>query len=125
MTFWTAHLRRDHEPILVRDGFSWGAFLFGPIWLLLHRAWIPAALSFAAFVLSGALLPDTVSGIVTPALMVLHGLSGNDLVAWSLTRRGYLLSHVLTARTEADALARLLTNRPDLAGVFMPPRTAR
>ena len=46
--------------------------------------------------------------------MLLHGLSGNDMLAWALERRGYLLSHVLSARTEADALARLLTNRPDL-----------
>ena len=110
---------------MLRDGFSWGALLFGPVWLLLHRAWVPAALSFAAYVLAFALLPGMASGIVIPSLMLLHGLSGHDMRAWALERRGYLLTHVLSARNEADALARLLANRPDLMGTFMPPGAAR
>ena len=24
----------------VRDGFSWGAFLFGPLWMVRHRLWL-------------------------------------------------------------------------------------
>jgi len=59
-------------------------------------------------------LPDPASSIVTFGLMVLLGLSGNDLRAWSLTRRGYHLDHVVIARHESDALIKLLTNRPDL-----------
>ena len=114
MTFWTAHLAGDREPILLRDGFSWGAFLFGPLWLLLHRAWIPAILSLVTLFVVVFRLPPTISGVAIPALMLLHGLSGNDLLAWALERRGYLLAHVLSARTEADAVARLLANRPDL-----------
>ena len=110
---------------MLRDGFSWGALLFGPVWLLLHRAWVPAALSFAAYVLAFALLPGMASGIAIPSLMLLHGLSGHDMRAWALERRGYLLTHVLSARNEADALARLLANRPDLMGTFMPPGAAR
>ncbi len=125
MTFWTAHLSRDREPILLRDGFSWGALLFGPFWLLLHRAWIPATLSFVTFFVVAFRLPPTVTSVVIPALMLLHGLSGNDMLAWALERRGYLLAHVLAARTEADALARLLNNRPDLAGTFMPTASKR
>ena len=120
MRFWTAHLAPDCEPVLLRDGFSWGAFLFGPFWLLLHRAWIPAAIVLAAYVLVGFLLPEPIQGVVSLGLMVGLGFSGNDLRAWSLEQQGFLLAHVLTARTEADALARLLTSRPDLV-----ERTAR
>ncbi len=125
MTFWTAHIRRDREPVLLRDGFSWGAMLFGPLWLLLHRAWIPAALSFAAFVLAEALLSEPTAGVAIPGLMLLHGLSGNDMLAWNLERHGYLLTQILVARSEPEALARLLHDRPDLSGAFMPPRTAQ
>jgi hypothetical protein len=121
VTFWTAHLANDREPVVLREGFSWGALLFGPFWLLLHRAWIPAALSFAAFVLVGALLRDPFQDVVTLGLMLLLGLTGNDLLAWSLERRGFLLAHVITARTEADALARLLINRPDLVTRMAQP----
>jgi hypothetical protein len=46
------------------------------------------------------------------------------MVRWSLARRGFLLAHVLAARTEDEALARLLDRRPDLLGDLMPERTA-
>src|SRR4029077_16824986 len=26
--------------VFVRDGFSWSAFLFGPLWVLRHRMWL-------------------------------------------------------------------------------------
>ncbi len=114
MTFWTAHLARNREPVLLRDGFAWGAFLFGPLWLLLHRAWIPALLSLITIGVVVLRLPPGIAAIVVPALLLLHGFSGNDMRGWALERRGYLLTHVLSARTEADAIARLLRNRPDL-----------
>jgi hypothetical protein len=28
---WTVHLRDGARPVLVREAFSWGAFLFGPV----------------------------------------------------------------------------------------------
>ena len=49
------------------------------------------------------------------ALSVLAGVMGRDLVRWSLERRGYAMVHVLAARDEDGALARLLTYRPDIA----------
>ena len=125
MTIWTAHLQPDREPILLREGFSWGAMLFGPVWLLAHRAWVPAALSFATYVMVRALMPSLVSSVMIPAIMLLHGLSGNDMLAWALERRGYLFANVVTARSEAEALARLLTNRPDLMATFRPSSVAR
>jgi Protein of unknown function (DUF2628) len=112
--YWTVHLAAARPPVLLRDGFSWGALLFGPFWLLRHGAWIPAGLSFAAFVLTSALLPENIAGFVTLGLMLLHGLSGHDMRAWALEQRGFTLTHVLTGRRESDALARLLDNRPDL-----------
>jgi hypothetical protein len=125
VTFWTAHISRDREPVLLRDGFSWGAFLFGPFWLLLHRAWIPATLSFVTFFVFAFRLPASFANVLIPALLVLHGMSGNDMLAWALERRGYLLAHVLAARTEDDAMARLLTDRPDLNGTFLPHKAVR
>ena len=48
-------LRPGAAPVLVREGFAWGALLFGPLWLAAHRAWIPAALALAAGILILAL----------------------------------------------------------------------
>ena len=36
-----------------------------------------------------------------------------------------MLAQVVAARDEAEALARLLDRRPDLAGSFLPPQAAR
>ena len=125
MNFWTAHIRAGATPVLVREGFSWGALLFGPVWLAAHRAWIAAVLSAVLFVLILLLTTGGFAALLLCGLMLLLGLSGHDLRRWSLDHRGYLLAQVVAARTELDALAGLLERRPDLRGSFLPPEAAR
>ena len=125
MNFWTAHIRAGAAPILVREGFSWGALIFGPLWLAAHRAWIAAALSLAAFILIVFLATDGIAAALLTTLVVLLGLSGHDLRRWSLDLRGYLLAQVVVARDELGALEQLLERRPDLKGSFLPPQAAR
>ena len=115
MRFWTAHLRAGSEPVLVREGFSWGALIFGWLWLLLHRAWIPALLLLALGIAIAAGTTDGVRAILFGTIAVLQGLFGNDLRRWSLERRGYRLEHVVAARDAESAIARLLQNKPELA----------
>jgi hypothetical protein len=125
VTFWTAHLRQGAAPVLVPEGFSWGALFFGPIWLAVHRAWIPAVLTLAAAVLIVVLTTGGVSVASLSALILLLGFSGHDLRRWSLDHRGFLLAQVIAARDEMEALRLLLTRRPDLKGSFLPPEAAR
>ncbi len=120
MRIWTAHLHASRPPELVREGFSVFAFLFGPLWLALHRAWIPAILAFAASVLIAKLTAPPVRAVLLLGEMVLLGLSGRDLVRWSLARRGYLLMHAVVARNADAALVRLLDARAELAGRYAP-----
>ena len=71
MKYWTVHLQPENRPVapvLVREGFSWGAFLLGPLWLLAHRAWIPAVLVIAAIVITAALAPDGVQPFLFAAI---------------------------------------------------------
>jgi hypothetical protein len=117
---WTAHLHASRPPALVREGFSLGAFLFGPLWLALHRAWIPALLAFVASVLIVKFAAAPVSGVLLLGEMVLLGQCGRDMVRWSLARRGYMLLHVVMARNANAALLRLLDARPELAGRYAP-----
>ena len=114
MRVYTAHLRPQRLPVLVREGWSWWAFWFGPFWLLLRRAWIPAILMLAAFAALFALAPRPFWGPLSFGLALLNGLMGRDMVRWSLARRGYALAHVLIARDEEAALARLYAARADL-----------
>jgi hypothetical protein len=120
---YTALLKSGAEPILVKEGFAWGAVLLGPLWLLAHRAWIAAAISLAACVLIAVLVPAPASDILLLAVACGLGFIGNDLRRWALEHRGYLLQHVLAARGEEEALGRLLTFRPDLNTVFRPEPT--
>jgi Protein of unknown function (DUF2628) len=125
VNFWTAHVRAGAAPVLVREGFSWGALIFGPFWLAAHRAWIAAALTLAATVLIVFLTGDGVSAALLATLVILLGLSGQDLRRWSLDHRGYLLAQIIVAHTELEALGQLLERRPDLRGAFLPPQAAR
>ncbi len=114
MKIFTAHLRPQRLPVLVPEGWSWGAFWLGPLWLLARRAWIPAILVLAGFAWLFALAPSPFWGPVAFGLAALTGLTGWDMVRWSLGRRGYTLAHVLAARDEDTALARLYAARTDL-----------
>lgn len=120
MKTYTALLKADAQPILVREGFSWGAFIFGPVWLVAHRAWIAAAISLAAYVLVAALTSQPAGVILGTGIALIIGLTGNDLRRWALENRGYLLVHVVAAGGHDDAFTRLLAYRPDLAARFRP-----
>ncbi len=111
MNIYTAHLRAGRQPVLVREGFSWGAFLFGPLWLVAHGAWIAAALSLALLVLAGATAAGPVAGF---GLFLLLGLFGNDLRRFGLRLGRFELAHVVAGRSRDDALLRLLSARGDL-----------
>jgi hypothetical protein len=117
---YTALVKADSEPYLVREGFAWGALFLGPFWLAAHRAWIAAGISLAAYVLLVAVVPEPACGIAVAGLTVILGLIGNDLRRWSLENRGYLLAHVLSAGSADEAFTRLLAYRPDLAARFRP-----
>lgn len=120
MKLYGAHLKPGAEPVLVREGFSWGALAFGPFWLASHRAWVPACVSLAAYVLVLALAAGSACFILVLGLALILGLTGNDMVGWALGHKGYLLAHVLGAADSEEALGRLLTYRPDLANRFRP-----
>lgn len=109
------------EPVLVREGFSPGAFLFGPFWLLARRAWVPGVVALVLF--AAACGVHGAAGPLLGVLAVGAGVWGRDLVRWSWERRGFHLVHVLAARNGEAATARLLAARPDLAAFYadVPP----
>jgi hypothetical protein len=117
---YTALLKSDAEPVLVQEGFSWGALILGPLWLAAHRCWIAAAISLAAYALLLTFAPPPAIAILAAGLALLLGLTGNDLRRVALENRGYLLVHVLAAGSQDDAFSRLMTHRPDLAVRFRP-----
>lgn len=102
----------DDLYALVKDGFSWPAFFFGPLWALTNRMWVVGALLIAAMIGIG-MVPaafdggDAIASSLTLALAVLLGFHGNDLRQWSLERAGYELNAVVSGSNLTDAERRL------------------
>ncbi len=102
--------RRADAMIVLRDGFSWPAFWFGPLALAYRRLWLAALgwIVIAALILftSHAL---QVSRFGTAALFVLldllTGMEARGLRQAWLARRGYIFAALL-ASPDRDAAER-------------------
>jgi hypothetical protein len=101
MTVFTVHEPplRPADPVpdperalFVRDGFSFSAFLFGPLWMLWHRMWLVLV---AYLVLAGGLqafllaVGASLSAILATGLLIalLVGLEASTLRRVTLHRR--------------------------------------
>jgi hypothetical protein len=78
----------------VRDGFSWGAFLLGPLWMIWRRLWlvlIGYLVIVVALIVALAKLPFVGGGlgIVLLLIALFLGLEGSSLRRWTLRRRGW------------------------------------
>jgi hypothetical protein len=114
LRIYTAHLHPNRRPVLVREGFSWGALVFGPLWLARHGAWIATAIAVAALVLACTVAAPPLRPLLAFGVFLFLGALGNDIRRWSLGLGRFQLAHVVAARSREEALHRLLTNRADL-----------
>ena len=124
-------LDRAESLVFVKDGFSWLAALFSPIWLIVHRLWW-ALLGYV--VLSGLLELVRWSGVadrgwVTLAGIALHvliGFEADTLRRWSLDRKGWRVLGSVSGRTAAECERRFfeqwLPGQPVIAPAS-PPRS--
>ena len=98
---------------LIRDGFSFPAFVLSPLWLLWHRLWIEAALVFVAGLLIVELAEWLGMGpggsLLSLILSLFVGLEGQRLRISALTRRGWSLWGTIDADSADDAFARYAT----------------
>ena len=92
MTTYSICAKRDDrsaaDAIFVSDGFSWGAFVFTWLWALWNRMWIVAVIVISVLLIA-SLLPPAPQILLSLAVSILMGLHANDLLGWSLARRGY------------------------------------
>lgn len=120
LRLYTVHLpppsSDDTMPVLIKEGFSWGAFLFSVIWTLWHKLWIETAallaLSLALGVISDFIaLSDSIETAILLAVAVLIGFGGNDWRRESFRRRGYRDAGVVSGPDPENALRRFLDLR--------------
>jgi hypothetical protein len=114
MRCWTVHAGvADEPPELLREGFAWGAALFGPLWLLANRLWLAAGAVLLALILL-ALLPVAAALPGGLLLALLLGWHGRDLQRMKLARQGRPVLHVVLERDAERALRRVLDQSPGM-----------
>jgi hypothetical protein len=106
--------RRPRPPVLLREGFSWAAFLFGPLWFAWHLLWWWALGLLAASLAVALLLPAEAGAIAGLALQVLVGMQARDSLRAGLAKRGQPMVGVIAAPDLDIAWFRLGQQRPDL-----------
>ncbi|MCU0987797.1 MAG: DUF2628 domain-containing protein [Acetobacteraceae bacterium] len=118
MKVWTVHAKGVAAPRLVKEGFSFWAFLFAVPWFLWHRMWLVTVLYIAGWTIFGvatADVPEEITGPVVLAGQLLIGWHARDLHRWTLGRRGWRMIGVVSSDGGEDAaVARLYTQRPEL-----------
>ena len=106
---WAAGARPNTERIVfVRDGFSFWAFFFAPLWMLWHRMWLVLAFYFAVAAVFEA--PLVVFGtsqlavsLVGLFIALLVGLEASSLRRFTLRRRGWTDVGVVSGDDVEDA----------------------
>ena len=64
------------------DGFSWPAFFFGAIWLLVKGLWGHFAINIVLLIVT--------AGFAAPVIWIVYGFIGNASHKSSLVKKGYL-----------------------------------
>jgi hypothetical protein len=97
MKVYTAHrppiASREHA-LFIKDGFSWPAFLFPVIWLVIKRLWLALALYVLAVALISAIASTaelSAGSVIAIAvgLNLILGFEANNLNRRALARRGF------------------------------------
>ena len=122
MRIYTVHCRPgsrepDAEAILVKEGFSWPAFLIPPLWLLYHKLWLAA---FVVTVFGIALdvglvfagVDSTTSLIAEVGYSLFIGFGANDWRRAKLARIGYRLTGIVAAGDHDGAMRRYFDLNP-------------
>lgn len=138
MATYTLHVPADSHwgdaraldrALVVKDGFTWGAFVFTFLWFLANRLWLAALLVFAAEIAlaAGAYLLNLNYGAAFVAellLGILIGLEASSLKRWTLARRGRPVTDVVTASGRDEAETRAFTrwlSEPESERSLSPP----
>lgn len=85
---------RAERFVFIRDGFSWGAFLFGPLWMLYRRLWLVllayvVVLAAVYFGLRAAGVGPDSRMLVGILIALLIGFEAPTLRRFTLVRRGW------------------------------------
>jgi hypothetical protein len=114
MPVWTVHAPPSpglsDEPaddiVLVREGFSWEALIFGPIWALINRLWLTVALWIVVMIvisLIGLRFGEAVTWPLEIGFLLWFGFEARDFQRARLARRDWRVVGIVDARNSKMA----------------------
>ena len=108
------------KAVFLRDGFSIGAFIFGPLWLVWNRAFLAAGLWFAlittlAFGGTALGVRPEATALINFALAIALGFEGVRLLVCALERRGFRERAVVACDSAQEAEEVFFHNRSVVA----------
>lgn len=126
----TDRLERGEQLVFVREGFSWMAALFGPLWMIGCRLWLALLAYVAALVALQVLvkiagLPGQAATWMTVAGHLLIGFEADSIRRWTLRRRGYQMIGSVSGTDRDECERRFfdawLDGRSNVARPIPPP----
>ena len=105
---------KPRPPVLLREGFSFWAFVFGAFWFATNRLWWEAAGLLALTLAAAFLLPDPFQPAAVLVLHLIAGAEARDRLRARLARQGLPELAVVAAPDLDIAWFRLGQQRPDL-----------
>ena len=123
----TDRIDRAERLVFIKDGFSWMAVLFAPLWMLTHRLWwallgyvlLAGGLQLAQTLLG---LQENTAGIAMLALNLLVGFEADTLRRWALDRRGWRMLGTVSGRTADECERRFFDGWLPSQPIISPPR---
>jgi hypothetical protein len=124
MPVWTVHAppppgvsaEPEDDVVFIREGFSWTALVFAPIWALAHRLWLSFTLWLVAAILI-SLVGAKLGGVITWPLwigfLVWFGYEAADFRRARLTRRDWAMVDIIHAPTRRFAEYRYFEKRAE------------
>jgi hypothetical protein len=118
---------RAEKLVFIKEGFSWIAAFFGPLWMLAHKLWW-ALLAYV--LLSGSLqLFTKATGVDTALVMfavnLLVGFEADTLRRWALDRKGWRMLGTVSGRNTEEAERRFFDGWLPSQPIIAPSNGAR
>ena len=94
----------------VKQGWSWPAFFFSPIWAMFKKMWFIGTLTLIGVLMIYAVFgsPDRLfsfADLLSMAISIIFGFQGNEWRESNLTSRGFRYVRTVTAANPEGALA--------------------
>ena len=114
----------------VKDGFTWAAALFAPIWMLMHRLWWPLLGYISLISVFEVIRWSSIvsSDWVTLGVLGLHALIGfeaDTLRRWSLDNKGWRTLGQVSGRNTPECERRFYEEWLGEQPLIAPPSTPR